>query len=148
MSEINKKIIGPVSKIIQKNSFAFLGTLMKDGSPHVSPVWIDIVDNIIHINTAKGRIKQRNVSRDPRVSISLIDDENPYSMVTIKGKVIEQTSNGADEHIDKLAKKYLNTDKYPGHSPNMERVILRIKPEKIFYLPPRYEQYLKKKSSQ
>ncbi|MDQ3872265.1 MAG: PPOX class F420-dependent oxidoreductase [Thermoproteota archaeon] len=145
MSEINKKIIGPVSKIIEKNSFAFLATLMEDGSPHVSPVWIDIVDNIILINTAKGRIKQRNVSRDPRVSISLIDDENPYSMVTIRGKVIEQTSIGADEHIDKLAKKYLNTEKYPGHSPNLERVILRIKPEKIFYLPPRYEQYLKKK---
>ena len=135
MSDINKKIIGPVSKIIQKNSFAFLATLMKDGSPHVSPVWIDVVDNIILINTAKGRIKQRNVSRDPRVSISLIDDENPYSMVTIRGKVIEQTSKGADEHIDKLAKKYLNTEKYPGHSPNMERVILRINPEKIFYLP-------------
>ena len=145
MSEINKKIIGPVSKIIEKNSFAFLATLMEDGSPHVSPVWIDIVDNIILINTAKGRIKQRNVSRDPRVSISLIDDENPSSMVTIRGKVIEQTSIGADEHIDKLAKKYLNTEKYPGHSPNLERVILRIKPEKIFYLPPRYEQYLKKK---
>ena len=144
MSEINKKIIGPVSKIIEKNSFAFLATLMEDGSPHVSPVWIDIVDNIILINTAKGRIKQRNVSRDPRVSISLIDDENPYSMVTIRGKVIEQTSIGADEHIDKLAKKYLNAEKYPGHSPNLERVILRIKPEKIFYLPPRYEQYLKK----
>ena len=144
MSEINKKIIGPVSKIIQKNSFAFLATLMKDGSPQVSPVWIDIVDNIILINTAKDRIKQRNVSRDPRVSISLIDAENPYSMVTIRGNVIEQTSNGADEHIDKLAKKYLNTERYPGHSPNLERVILKIKPEKIFYLPPRYEQYLKK----
>jgi PPOX class probable F420-dependent enzyme len=145
MSEINKKIFGPITKIIHKKSFAFFGTLMKDGSPHVSPVWIDIIDNIILINTAKGRIKQRNVSRDPRVSISLIDDENPYSMVTIRGKVIEQTSNGADEHIDKLAKKYLNTEKYPGHSPNIERVILRIKPEKVFYLPPRYEQYLKKK---
>ena len=145
MSEINKKIIGPVSKIIQKNSFAFLATLMKDGSPHVSPVWIDIVDNIILINTAKGRIKQRNVSRDPRVSISLIDDENPYSMVTIRGQVVEQTSDGADEHIDKLAKKYLNADKYPGHSPNIKRVILKIRPEKIFYMPPRYEQYLKKK---
>lgn len=66
-------------------------------------------------------------------------------MITIRGKVIEQTSKGANEHIDKLAKKYLNTEKYPGHSSNMERVILRINSEKIFYLPPRYEQYLKKK---
>src|SRR6187200_3738521 len=107
MSKINQEISGHVAKIIQKNSFAFLGTLMKDGSPHVTPVWIDIVDNTILINTAEGRIKQKNVSRDPRVSISLIDDENPYSMVTIRGHVIEQTSNDADEHIDKLAKKTL-----------------------------------------
>src|SRR4051794_32310673 len=143
MSEIDDQIRGPVGKIVQKNSFAFLGTLMKDGSPHVTPVWIDIVDNTILINTAEGRIKQKNVSRDPRVSISLTDDENPYSMVTIRGQVIGQTSDGANEHIDKLAKKYLNTDKYPGHSSNIKRVILRIRPEKIFYLPPRYEQYLK-----
>src|SRR5919199_3910207 len=145
MSEINEKTMEPVAKIIKKKSFAFLGTLMKDGSPHVSPVWIDIIDNTILINTAKGRIKQKNVSRDPRVSISLIDEENPYSMVTIRGQVIEQTSNGADEHIDKLAKKYLNIDRYPGHSPNTKRIILRIRPEKAFYLPPRYEQYLNKR---
>ena len=146
MSEINEKIMEPVAKIIKKKNFAFLGTLMKDGSPHVSPVWIDITNNnTILINTAKGRIKQKNVSKDPRVSISLTDDENPYSMVTIRGQVIEQTNNGADEHIDKLAKKYLNTDRYPGHSPNIQRIILRIRPEKVFYLPPRYEQYLNKK---
>jgi PPOX class probable F420-dependent enzyme len=146
MSEINEQISVHVAKIVQ-NSFAFLGTLMKDGSPHVTPIWIDIVDNTILINTAEGRIKQKNVSRDPRVSISLIDEENPYSMVTIRGQVVEQTSDGADEHIDKLAKKYLNADKYPGHSPNIKRVILKIRPEKIFYLPPRYEQYLKKKNN-
>jgi PPOX class probable F420-dependent enzyme len=148
MSKTTEKIMEPVTKIIKKKSFAFLGTLMKDGSPHVSPVWIDITDNnIILINTAKGRIKQKNVSRDPRVSISLTDDENPYSMVTIRGQVIEQTSDGADEHIDKLAKKYLNTDRYPGHSPDVKRIILKIRPEKVFYLPPRYEQYLNKKGS-
>jgi PPOX class probable F420-dependent enzyme len=146
MSKTNEKIMEPVTKIIKKKSFAFLGTLMKDGSPHVSPVWIDITDNnIILINTAKGRIKQKNVSRDPRVSISLTDDENPYSMVTIRGQVIEQTSDGADEHIDKLAKKYLNTDRYPGHSSHTKRIILKIRPQKVFYLPPRYEQYLNKK---
>jgi len=148
MSEINEKIVEPVAKIIKKKNFAFLGTLMKDGSPQVSPVWIDITDNnTILINTAKGRIKHKNVSRDPRVSISLIDYENPYSMVTIRGQVVEQTSNGADEHIDKLAKKYLNADRYPGHSPNIKRIILKIRPEKVFYLPPRYEQYLNKKGS-
>ena len=79
MSKINEQISAYVAKIFQKNTFAFLGTLMKDGSPHVTPVWIDIADNTILINTARGRIKQKNVSRDPRVSISLIDDEKDKS---------------------------------------------------------------------
>jgi PPOX class probable F420-dependent enzyme len=140
-----EEISEPVANIIKQRNFAFFATLSKDGSPQVTPTWIDIDDTTILINTAEGRIKQRNVSRDPRVSISLVDEENPYSMVTIKGRVIEQTNDGADEHIDKLAKKYLNIDKYPGHSPSIKRVILKIKPEKVFYLPPRYEQYLKKK---
>ena len=78
------------------------------------------------------------------MSISLVDEQNPYSMVTISGRVIEQTTRGAEEHIDKLAKRYLNTDKYPNHSPNMKRVILKIKPEKIFFIPPRYQEYLHK----
>jgi hypothetical protein len=76
-----------------------------------------------------------NVSRDPRVSISLVDQNNPYSMVTIKGRVIDQTNYGADEHIDKLAKKYLNVDKYPGHSSSTKRIILKIKPEKVILSP-------------
>ena len=99
---------------------------------------------IILINTAKDRIKQKNVSRDPRVSISIVDEDNRYSMVTIKGRVIEQTTKGADEHIDKLAKRYLNAERYPAHSPDVKRIILKIKPEKIFYLPPRYTEYLQK----
>ena len=82
--------------------------------------------------------------RDPRVSISLTDGNNPYSMVTIKGKVIEEVTRGADEHIDKLAKRYLNIERYPGHSRSIKRVILKIKPEKIFYLPPRYTEYLER----
>ena len=140
-----EEISEPVAKIIKQRNFAFLATLSKDGSPQVTPIWIDIDDTTILVNTAEGRIKQKNVSRDPRVSISLVDEENPYSMVTIKGRVIEQTNDGADQHIDKLAKKYLNIDKYPGHSSSIKRIILKIKPEKVFYLPPRYEQYLKRK---
>jgi PPOX class probable F420-dependent enzyme len=140
-----EEISEPAANIIKQRNFAFLATLSKDGSPQVTPIWIDIDDTTILVNTAEGRIKQKNVSRDPRVSISLIDEENPYSMVTIKGRVIEQTNDGADEHIDKLAKKYLNIDKYPEHSSSIKRIILKIKPEKVFYLPPRYEQYLKRK---
>lgn len=140
----------PLVKFFRGKNFGFLGTINKDGSPQVTPTWIDIVENeeneeleeIILINTAKDRIKQKNVSRDPRVSISIVDEDNPYSMITIKGRVIEQTTKGADEHIDKLAKRYLNAERYPAHSPNVKRIILKIKPEKIFYLPPRYTEYL------
>ncbi len=136
----------PVIKIIKDKNFAFLGTIMRDGRPQVSPIWIDIDDNIniILINTAYGRIKQKNITRDPRVSLSLVDKNNPYSMITIQGTVIEQTTVGADEHIDKLAKKYLNIDRYPSHSPSIQRVICKIKPEKMYYLPPRYTEFLGK----
>lgn len=140
-----------VSKFLESKNFAFLATVNKDGSPQVTPVWIDLVkDNtgcgrIILVNTAKGRLKHKNVSRDPRVSISMIDSEtNPYSMITIKGKVIEQTTDGANRHIDNLAKRYLSTETYPAHSADIERIILKIEPEKIFYIPPRFTEYLEK----
>jgi PPOX class probable F420-dependent enzyme len=131
-----------IVRLLDGRNFAFLATVKKDGSPQVTPTWIDRDNNIILINTAEGRMKHRNVARDPRVSISLVDNRNPYSMVTISGRVTEQTADGADEHIDKLARKYLNVDKYPGHSPDVRRIILKIKPEKIFFIPPRYQQYL------
>jgi PPOX class probable F420-dependent enzyme len=144
--EKKRILIEPVIKIIKDKNFAFLGTIMKDGRPQVSPIWIDIDDNnnIILFNTAQGRIKHKNISRDPRVSLSLVDKNNPYSMVTIQGIVIEQTTIGADEHIDKLAKKYLNIDRYPSHSPSIKRVICKIKPEKMYYLPPRYTEFIGK----
>jgi PPOX class probable F420-dependent enzyme len=131
-----------IARLFEGRNFAFLATVKKDGSPQVTPTWIDRDNDTILINTAKGRVKQENVSRDPRVSISLVDDRNPYSMVTITGKVIEQTTEGADEHIDKLARRYLNADRYPNHSADVKRVILKIKPERIFFIPPRYQEYL------
>jgi PPOX class probable F420-dependent enzyme len=140
----------PIAKFFKGKNFGFLGTVNKNGSPQVTPTWIDMMENeggheaMIVINTAKDRVKQKNVSRDPRVSLSIVDETNPYSMVTIRGRVVEQTTEGADEHIDKLARRYLNAERYPSHSPNVERIILKIKPEKIFYLPPRYTEYLQK----
>jgi PPOX class probable F420-dependent enzyme len=142
----NNIITEEVANFFRSKNFAFLGTVNKDGSPQVTPTWIELEkDNgIILINTAEGRIKQKNVTRDPRVSISIIDENNPYSMLTIKGRVIDQTTRGADEHIDRLARRYLNAERYPSHSPNVKRVILKIKPEKTFYLPPRYTEYIQK----
>jgi len=126
-----------VAKLFEDKNLAFVATLMKDDSPHITPVWIDLVDGIILVNTAKGRIKQKNVSRDPRVAIAIVDRNNPYNMVTIQGNVVEQTTEGADKHIDKMAKKYLGVDKYTFAVPGEERILLKIVPSKIFHMPPR-----------
>ena len=109
---------------------------MKDSFPQVTPTWVDIDknNNTILVNTAKGRVKHRNISRDPRVGVSVIDSSNPYHMVSVRGKVIEQIDgNEADDHIDKLAKKYLGKDKYPGRAPGEERLLLRIKPHHVVH---------------
>ncbi|MFL6494723.1 MAG: PPOX class F420-dependent oxidoreductase [Nitrososphaera sp.] len=121
-----------VVKLFEGKNLAFFATLMKDGSPQVTPTWIDIDknNNTILVNTAKGRIKHRNISRDPRVAVSVVDSSNPYDMVTVRGRVIEQINGkDADDHIDKLAKKYLDQLKYPNRRPGEERVLLKIKPE-------------------
>jgi PPOX class probable F420-dependent enzyme len=126
-----------VAKLLEDKNLAFVATLMKNDSPQITPVWIDLVDGLILVNTAEGRVKQRNVSRDPRVAISIVDRNNPYNMVTIRGRVIEQTTDGAEKHIDKMAKKYLGVDKYPFAAPGEKRILLKIEPLKIFHMAPR-----------
>ncbi|MBI3639835.1 MAG: PPOX class F420-dependent oxidoreductase [Thaumarchaeota archaeon] len=134
--QINRVIDDSVIKLLTGKNFAFVATLMKDGTPHITPTWVDYDGKIILINTAEGRVKQKNVSRDPHVSLSIVDHNNPYDMVTIRGKVIEQTSEGADEHIDKLAKRYLGVDKYPFRSPTEKRIIIKVAPENVFHMQP------------
>jgi PPOX class probable F420-dependent enzyme len=126
-----------VQKLLEDKNLAFVATLMSDNSPQITPTWIDLVDGIIIVNTAEDRVKQRNTSRDTRVAISLVDHKNPYNMVTIRGKVIEQTTVDADSHIDKMAKKYLGVDKYPFAMPGEKRILLKILPQKIFHMAPR-----------
>ncbi|HEU4868512.1 MAG TPA: PPOX class F420-dependent oxidoreductase [Actinomycetota bacterium] len=118
-------------KFFRKPNFGHLATLEPDGSPQVTPVWIDVDGDFILINTAKGRKKVRNVERDPRVSVEVVEQENPYSMLSVKGKVVDITSDGADAHIDAMAKKYLGQDSYPFRQPGEERLIMRIQPEKV-----------------
>ena len=132
--QINREIDDSVIQLLTGKNFAFVATLMKDGSPQITPTWIDFDGKTILINTAEGRTKQKNVSRDSRVAISIVDNNNPYNMVTIRGKVIEQTSKGVDDHIDKLAKRYLGVDKYPFRSPTEKRVILKVQPENVFHM--------------
>jgi len=115
-------------EIIEGMNFAYVATIMADGSPHISPVWIDRDGDMLLINTVRGRVKQRNVSRDPRVAISMIQEKSPYRHLFIRGRVIEQTKEGALDHINHLASKYLGKE-YPWNDRN--RIILRIKPESV-----------------
>lgn len=120
--------------LLQKKAFAQLATLMPDGSPHVSPVWFEYDGQNVIINSAKGRVKDRNMRRDARVGLDIQDPDNPYRHLSIRGRVIDITETGADDHIDKLAKKYLNQDRYPKRRPGEVRVIYKIEPEKAFVM--------------
>ena len=114
-----------------KKAFAHIATVGADGAPQVTPVWIDLDGSHIRFNTARGRVKDKNLQRNPRVAISSQDPENPYRYVPIRGRVTERTEKGADDHIDALAKKYLGKDKYPGRKAGEVRVIVKVAPEKI-----------------
>jgi PPOX class probable F420-dependent enzyme len=115
--------------IVHKRVFASLATLMPDGQPQVTPVWIDSDNGHLIVNTAKGRQKHLNVQRDPRVAVTLVDPDNPYRYIEIRGRVVEMTEKGATEHIDKMAKKYLGKDKYPFAQPGEQRILLKISPQ-------------------
>jgi PPOX class probable F420-dependent enzyme len=118
--------------LTKKKAFAQFATLMPDGSPHVSPVWFEYDGKYILINSAKGRVKDRNVRRDPRVGIDIVDPDNPYRHLSIRGRVVDITEHGADDHIDKLAKKYRGMDKYQKSKPDEVRVIYKIEPERSY----------------
>ena len=111
-----------------KKSFAHLAPLMEDGSPQVTPVWLDYTDGMIRVNTARGRVKDRNLKVGSRVALSIQDPENPYRYVQIRGKVAKETEQGADAHIDSLAKKYMGVDSYPFRNAAEKRVIYFIEP--------------------
>ena len=117
--------------LFSKPAFAHLVTLMPDGSPQVTPVWIDLQGDKVVINTAKGRLKDRNLRRDPRVALAISDPANPYRYIQIRGRVADITEQGADAHIDQMAKKYMGKDKYPLRQPGEVRVLYRITPEHV-----------------
>ena len=117
--------------LFAKRAFAHLGTVMADGSPQVTPVWCDLDGSYIRINTAKGRVKDRNMRRNKKVALAIIDPDNAYRYLAVQGEVTEITEQGADAHIDLLAKKYLGKEKYPFRQPGEVRVIYKIRPEKL-----------------
>jgi len=124
-----------VVKLFSEKNLVFIATIMKDGSPQVSPVWANYEDGFILVNTAEGRIKHKNILRDPRVAVSVTSNDNPLDMTTIRGKVIEIISDADYSHADKLTQQYMGRPNYPFKQENEKRIILKIKPEKIFVLP-------------
>jgi len=117
--------------LFTKKAFAHLATLMPDGSPQVTPVWCDYDGTYILVNSAKGRVKDKNMRRNRKVGITIVDPENPYRHLAMRGEVAEITEQGADSHIDKLAKKYMGKDKYPLRQPGEVRVIYKIRPDRV-----------------
>ena len=112
-------------------AFANLATLNPDGSPQVTPVWVDFDGSHVIVNTARGRVKAKNLAREPRVALSIADPENPYRYLGIQGRVVEMTEKGGDAHIDKMAKKYLGKDSYPFRQPGEVRLVVKIAPDKV-----------------
>lgn len=117
--------------LFKKKAFAHLATLMPGGQPQVTPVWVDYDGHHVLINTAQGRQKDKNLQKDKRVALSILDPENPYRYLEVRGRVADRTLNGADAHIDAMALKYLGKDKYPFRQPNEVRVIYKIEPEHV-----------------
>ena len=115
----------------QKKAFASLATIMPDGSPQVTPVWFDYANGKLRMNSARGRVKTRNMTEGAKVAASILDPDNPYRYIQIRGRVAHVTETGASAHIDSLAKKYLGKDKYPFAQPGEVRVMFEIEPEHV-----------------
>ena len=120
--------------LFDKKAFASLATLMPNGQPQVTPVWCDFDGSHVIVNSAKGRRKDRNMRSDPRVSLSISDPDNPYRYLEVRGSVVEITEDGADEHIDSMAKKYMGVDKYPYRQPGEVRVVYKIEPQRFSFM--------------
>ncbi len=124
-----------VIKLFEERNLVFIATIMRDGSPQLSPVWADFKDEYVLVNTAEGRIKHKNVLRDPRVAISVVNQNNPLDMTTIRGKVIDIIPDYEYEHANKLTKKYMGIEIYPFKQPGEKRIIFKILPERVYVLP-------------
>ena len=124
-----------IEELFQKKNLVFIATINPDGSPQLTPVWGNYSDEHILINTAEGRIKHKNVQKDPRVAVSVVDYNNPLNMTTIRGKVIQIIPDYDYSHANELTMQYMGISEYPYKRVNEKRIILKIKPEKIFVMP-------------
>ena len=126
------KLTDSARRILQGKNFVYLATVNPDGTPQVTPTWVDTEGDFVLINTAVGRVKHRNVKRNPIVALAITEHNNPYDLVVIKGRVVEQvTGRAAEDHIHKMAKKYRGQEKFTKSNPREERVLLKIEPTRI-----------------
>ncbi|HEX2015093.1 MAG TPA: PPOX class F420-dependent oxidoreductase [Solirubrobacteraceae bacterium] len=119
--------------LLEDKNFCHVATVREDGSPHVAPVWVDVEGSQIVLNSAEGRAWPRHLERDPRVTLTVQNLDNPYEYLSVRGRVADRTHEGADEHIDRMAKKYLDQDSYPWRQPGEQRVIIKIEPEHVYH---------------
>jgi PPOX class probable F420-dependent enzyme len=117
--------------LVDRPVIASFTTINADGSPHTTPLWIDRDGDLLRINTAAGRVKARNIARDPRVSVCLVDPDDPMNVVAVRGTVVEVSTVGADEHIDALAKKYTGADTFGGRIEGQQRLLVRIRCDEV-----------------
>jgi PPOX class probable F420-dependent enzyme len=128
---MSQAIEGRAEELLKAKNFCVVSTIRPDGSVHAAPVWVDVQDGRPLVNTAVGRAWPENLKRDPRVTLTVQNMENPYEYVSIRGRVSEQRTDGADEHIDSLAMKYLGQESYPFRQPGEQRVILQVEPDYV-----------------
>jgi len=128
---MSPSIEGRAEELLKAKNFCIVSTLRPDGSVHAAPTWIDVRDGRPVLNTAEGRAWPRNLERDPRITVTVPNMENPYEYVSIRGRVAERTTDGADEHIDTMAMKYLGQESYPYRQPGERRLIIRVEPEVV-----------------
>ena len=129
-------IEGRARELLEAPNFSSIGTIRRDGTPHIVPTWVDVEDDLVVLNTAEGRAWPANLRRDPRITLAVINRENPYEFVSIRGRMVEDTHDGAFEHIDKMAMKYLGEEKYPFLQPGEQRIIFRVEPENVRHNSP------------
>ena len=125
------KLSDKARELIARPVLATLATVSPNGAPQVTPLWIELDGDDIVVNTAQGRAKARNIDRDQRVAVCVIDPGDPYNVVVVRGTVVEVTTEGADTGIDRLAKKYLGVDEYPMRRPGEVRISVRIRVDRV-----------------
>ena len=123
---------GRIRNLLEDRNFADVATIRSDGTPHVVPVWVDTEDGVVRLNSAEGRLWPKLARRDPRITVTVQNMQNPYEYAEIRGHVVDATHEGADEHVDALAKKYLGEDRYPWRSPGERRVSFLVEPTHIY----------------